>query len=204
MAELVVGVIFKPDGCAWCPLRMLLRNALLRDTLELDLLLGAQLENERPGAVLVVNNWRAQRLIYALANRYQIARGYRHVLVASALGMERELHAAVFAVLFAVAVAGIEEVLDTLGVEWDKTKTVGDEFVSKNRAVAFNLDQVDGDGWDLGQHDAAQRVGERDVGILEFELDADRVGLDIHVAFRHELPSHQLPGHCDNYIPARS
>lgn len=66
--------------------------------------------------------------------------GYWYVFVVSVFGMECEFYVVVFVVFFVVVVVGIEEVFDIFGVEWDKIKMVGDEFVSKNWVVVFNFD----------------------------------------------------------------
>ena len=110
-----------------------------------------------------------------------------HVLVAGALGMERQPDAAVLAVALAIALARVEERLGTLGVEGDQTQAMGDELVGQHGAVVLDFYQVDRDGRDLGEHDAAQRVCERDVGVGKLELCAYRVCL-----FRAALETRSL------------
>ncbi len=42
---------------------------------------------------------------------------------------------------------------------------MGDELVVEDGGVDLDLDKVDGDGWDLGDHHAPQRVGQAGIGL---------------------------------------
>ena len=54
---------------------------------------------------------------------------------------------------------------------------MGDEFVGENGRVGFDFDEVDGHGWDFGEDDAADGVGEGEVDVRKFEVDAEVVVL---------------------------
>jgi hypothetical protein len=56
--------------------------------------------------------------------------------------MKGEGDAAELAVLFAVAVAGIDDIVHILRVQRDETKTVGYELVRQHRCVRLYLYQV--------------------------------------------------------------
>lgn len=56
---------------------------------------------------------------------------------------------------------------------------MGDEFVGEDGGVRFDLDDVDGDGGDFGEHHAPQGVGEGEVDGAEAEVDAVRFGLGL-------------------------
>lgn len=53
-----------------------------------------------------------------------------------------------------------------------------DEFVGENGGVGFNFNEVDGHSWNFGEDDAADGVGEGEVDIGEFEVDAEVVILE--------------------------
>lgn len=59
---------------------------------------------------------------------------------------------------------------------------MGDELVGKNGSVGFDFDEVDGHGWDFSEDDAADGVGEGEVDVGEFEVDAEVVVLWIGLA----------------------
>ena len=54
---------------------------------------------------------------------------------------------------------------------------MSEEFIGEDGGDFFNFDEVDGDGWDLGEHYSAQGVGEGEVDGAEFEIDAVWFGL---------------------------
>lgn len=175
-----MGVILESNRRRGCPLGVLLCNALFGNTCELDLLSRPQLEKEWTVAVRVGNHRRADDLVYAVASRDQITGHDRHVVVAaraSALGVKSQGHRTPLAMLLAVAVARVVEMLDAFSIEWDQAQTVGDELVSQYGAILFDLDQIDSDCGDLGEHNTPQGVGKRDISVGKFELDAHRVGL---------------------------
>ena len=93
--------------------------------------------------------------------------------------MEGESDGAELAVGVAVfAVAGVgEEGGAVQAVERDEAESVGDELVGEDGGVCYNVDKVDGEGGDLGEHGAAEGVGEGEGGGLEDEVDAVLFGL---------------------------
>ena len=56
------------------------------------------------------------------------------------------------------------------GGERDEPQAVGDELVVEDGGVNLDLDEIDGDGWDFGDHDAAEGIGHAGVGVAELEL----------------------------------
>lgn len=92
--------------------------------------------------------------------------------------MQVEGHTASSTVLVAVAVARVRHLLEAAGVEGDQAQAVGDELVGQHRGVDVEVDQVNGDSGDFGLDDATQRVGEREVDIIELEIDVNGIGLE--------------------------
>lgn len=78
--------------------------------------------------------------------------------------------------VFTVAGVG-EEGGAVEAVERDETEAVGDELVRQDGGVGYDVDEVDGEGGDLGEHGAAERVGEGEGGGLQDEVDAVLFGL---------------------------
>ena len=85
--------------------------------------------------------------------------------------MQSQCDTAVFAVLFAVAVAGVVELVDSLAVEGNESQSVRNEFVGKNGCVGFDLDKVNSDGWHLGLDNSSQPISEREVRPGQLEVD---------------------------------
>lgn len=54
-----------------------------------------------------------------------------------------------------------------------------DELVSEDTGVGFDFDKVDGHGRDFGKDNAADGVGEGEVNVGEFEVDAEVVILHV-------------------------
>lgn len=79
--------------------------------------------------------------------------------------MQGEYDTAVFAVLLAVAIAGVEDIVNLLRVQGDKTETVGDEFVCQYGGVGFDFDKVDSHGGYFGKDDSAERIGKGQINI---------------------------------------
>lgn len=52
-----------------------------------------------------------------------------------------------------------------------------DEFVGEDGGVGFDFDEVNGHGWDFGEDDATDGVGEGEVDVGELEVDAEVVVL---------------------------
>jgi hypothetical protein len=101
-----------------------------------------------------------------------------HDLVAGAACVQGERDAAACAMVLTFAVARVLDVLIAVfRVEGDEADAVGEEFVGEDGGVFFYFDEVDGDGWDFGEHYSAQGVGEGEVDGAEFEVDAIGFGL---------------------------
>ena len=85
-----------------------------------------------------------------------------------------------------LAVPGVGEECGAVeAVERDKAEAVGDELVGENGSVGYDVDKVDSEGGDLGEHGAAKGVGKGEGGGLQDEIDAVLFGLLLHVsAFR--------------------
>lgn len=96
--------------------------------------------------------------------------------------MQRKLYAAVIAILLAVAVSGVKQAVDVLGLEGNQTQAMGNELVSEDRCVGLDFDQVDGDHRDFGLDNATQRVGEGKVAVREIKVDVDVISLTMRPA----------------------
>ena len=57
-----------------------------------------------------------------------------------------------------------------LAGERDETQAMSDELVVEDGGVDLDLDEVDRDGGDFGDHDAAEGVGHGYVGVAKLEL----------------------------------
>lgn len=68
-----------------------------------------------------------------------------------------------FAVLFAVAVARVVELVDARGIERNETESMSDELIGENGTVHLDFDEIDGDGRDFGLDHAAKGVGEGEI-----------------------------------------
>ena len=150
MPQFVIRIILKPNRGSRRPLRMFLRDPLLRHTLHLDLLALPQLAHHRSHPGLIRNDRVPDPLVRPGLHDDEIARIHLHDLVARAFRAHLEGDGAVLAVLVAVAVAGVEDVFDLLGVQGDEAEAVGDELVGEDGGVGFDLDEVDGHGGHFG------------------------------------------------------
>ncbi|GER28989.1 HIT zinc finger [Striga asiatica] len=84
-----------------------------------------------------------------------------------------ELDGAVLAL--AVSVAGVTVAREAhghcaLAGEGNQTQAVGNELVVEDRGVHLDLNQIDGDCGDFGDHDAAECVGDTGVSVAQLEL----------------------------------
>jgi len=132
VVELIVRIILEANCGGGAPFGMLLRDTLLGDTVELDLLALAKLGNEYPIALRVLDDRIANVGIGTLRRYNEVPSIDLHDLVlGNALGVEREGHTAVVAVALAVAVSRVQHVLDVLGVERDQPQTVSDQLVGQ-------------------------------------------------------------------------
>lgn len=108
-------VILETDCRCGRPLGVLLCNSFLGDAGEPELLFISQLRDEWPLPLGVVDNGRSNPLIWAHGVDDKIASINLHDFTMSgALGMQSELNAAVFAILLAVAVAGVDDIIGAL------------------------------------------------------------------------------------------
>lgn len=79
--------------------------------------------------------------------------------------MQAQGNRAQFAVTFAVAVAGVYDIVNVLGVQRDESEAMGEEFVSEDRGVGFDFDNVNGHDGDFCEHHATERVGKGEVNV---------------------------------------
>lgn len=138
---------------------MLLSNALLRNARKLELLVLAQLRNQAAKSLGVHNDGLPNQTRMTTVDD-QISGVDLHNLVARTSRVEGQRDATVLAVLFAVTVTGEVEFVYTLCVQRDETQSMGDKFVGKDRAVYFDLDQINSDRGNFGLDDSPYRVGE--------------------------------------------
>lgn len=85
-----------------------------------------------------------------------------------------------------IAVAGVAVTREAHGhsavaSERNEAEAVGDELVGEDGGIGFDLDEIDGDGGDLGDHHAPKRVGDADIGVAKLEF--------------HEVVSHFANSH---------
>lgn len=92
--------------------------------------------------------------------------------------MQSKGHTTLLAVLFAIAVPRVIELVYALGIERNKPQSVRDEFIGENRGVDLNFDQIDGDCGHLCLDYSAYGVGEGEVCLGEREVDARAIGLE--------------------------
>jgi hypothetical protein len=85
--------------------------------------------------------------------------------------MESESDAAKFAILFTVAISRIDDVVHILRVERDETKAMGYELVRQHRCICLYLHQVYCHCGDLSKDSSTQGIREREVNVLQFEID---------------------------------
>lgn len=115
MTQVVVRVILEPDRRSGCPLGVLLCNSLLGDAGEPELLSISQLRNERSLTLGVVDYRRSNPLIRAHRVNDKVASVHFHdFAMGCAFGVQGELDAAIFAILLAVAVAGVNDIVGAL------------------------------------------------------------------------------------------
>lgn len=85
--------------------------------------------------------------------------------------MKGELDAALLAVLFAFAIARVDDIVGIFRVQRYQTKSMSDELISQNTAILLNLNEVDGDRGHLGLDDSAQRIREGKVDVGEVKIN---------------------------------
>lgn len=108
-------VILEPDRCCGRPLGVLLCNSLLGNAGEPELLSITQLCDERPLTLGVVDDGRSNPLIRAHGVDDKVASvNFHNFAMSGALGMQGELDAAIFAILLAVAVASVNDIVGAL------------------------------------------------------------------------------------------
>ena len=177
MPQFVIRIILKPHSRRRRPLRMFLSNSFLRHTLHLDLLPLPQLANHRSQPRFICNDRVAHPLIRPGFYDDQVPRIHLHDLVSRTFRAHLERDRAILAVLVAVAVAGVEDVFNLLGVQGNETQAVGDELISQDGGIGFDLDEVDRHGGYFGKDSAPQGVGEGEVRVGKDEIYEVRAGL---------------------------
>ncbi|GAV81674.1 hypothetical protein CFOL_v3_25128 [Cephalotus follicularis] len=94
-------------------------------------------------------------------------------LVSQTLSSEVKLDGAEFALavsITSVAVSREAHAHCALACQRYEAEPVGDELVVENRRIHLDLDEVDGDRWDLGDHDTPERVCHGRVRLPELEF----------------------------------
>ena len=170
-------VVLEADGGGGHPLGMLLRDAFFGNAGDVDLLAPVELAEEHAVALGVGDDRGADGLVGALGVDDEVAGVDVHVLIAGALDVQGELDAAVLAVLLAVAVARVQDRVELDRVERDQAEAVREDFIGHSAGVLVDLDQVDGQSRDLGDHDAAERVHHVKLDVACLEVDRVVVGL---------------------------
>ena len=82
-----------------------------------------------------------------------------------------------FTVLIAVAVAGIQDVLDRFAIEGNEAKAVGDEFVREDRSVGLDFYKVDCHRGDFSENCTAKGICKGKGDVCEGEVDMGGGGL---------------------------
>lgn len=129
MLEFIMRIIFKSNRTCRRPLRMFLRNALLCDTLHPQFLPFSQLAYNTAQPSRVRNDWRPHPLIGSRFGHNQIPCIHLHNLVTSTSGMKSQSNTAVLAILLTLAVTGIDDVFDLLGVEGYEAEAMCNELI---------------------------------------------------------------------------
>lgn len=94
-------------------------------------------------------------------------------LIGNAFGAKMELNGAELALTVTVASVTVTREAHRHGAfagERDETEAMGNELVVKDGGVYFDFDEVNSDGGDLGDHDAAEGIGHGGIGIAKLKL----------------------------------
>ena len=180
MAQFVVGVVFEPDRRRGRPLCVLFCDSHLGDAVQFQFLATPQLRDQWPVPIWISYHGVSEDLISSITSRdNKVTCKNHHGTWARAFRVKRQCDRAKLTVGVAVfAVAGVgEEGGAVEAVERDEAEAVGDELIGQDGGVGYDVDEVDGEGWDLGEHGAAERVGEGKGGGLQDEFDAVLFGL---------------------------
>lgn len=168
--QLVVRVILEADGSGGRPLGVLFCDALLGDALHAQLLALPQLADDGSQALGIGDDRVSHPLVGAHVVDDQVARVYLHDLISGAARVQGQRDAAQLAVLVALAVARVHDVVDVFGDQRDQAQAVANEFVRQHRRVGLNLDQVNRHRGHLGEDSPADGVGEGEVDVLQLEI----------------------------------
>lgn len=172
MAQVIVRVILEAHGGSRRPLCMFLCSTLLCQTSQLDLLALPQLANQGSLSLGISDDRVSDCVVHPLALNNQVPCIDSHDATATA-SVQGKRHAAANAVVIAVAVARVHEVLAAiLRVEGDHAQPMGQHLIRENGSVAFNLDQVQCNGGDLGQNRATERVGQSQIDGAQTKVHA--------------------------------
>jgi hypothetical protein len=82
-------------------------------------------------------------------------------------------------VILAVAVSCVIQVIAAVGVERDHSQAVCEHFVREDGGVAFDFDDVQGQGGHFSEDHAAEGVGKCEVHGAESEVNAEGLGLGV-------------------------
>ena len=122
MLQIIMRIILKPNRRRRRPLSMFLRDPLLSNTSHLQLLPSPQFTNERAQPLRIRHHRVPNPLVSPLPADDQIARMNMHDVFDGAARVQRECDAAPRAVVLAVAVARVLDVLVAVfRVQWDET-----------------------------------------------------------------------------------
>ena len=165
MLQLIMRIVLESHCTGRGPLRMLLRDALLCDTFHYHLLALPQLANHSTLPRLICDDGVSHPLIRPWLSNDQISRiDLDNILIIlRTLGIHHDGDGAIFAILIAVAVSGVENVFYLFGVQGNETEAVGNEFVCENGSVDFDLNKIDSHGWDFSKDGSAEGISESEV-----------------------------------------
>lgn len=102
--------------------------------------------------------------------KLQVIAGDIHGVISSALDIHCEDNVHEHVLLIIVGVIGASKLSNTPADQWYETQPVSYELVIEDGGVDFDLDQIDGQGWDLRKHDPTQGIGNAWIRIAENEL----------------------------------
>ena len=118
MAQFVPRVVLKSYSAGRCPLRVLFRDALFGYTFEVYLLPFPQFTNHDAKPFRVPYDRFPNPLVGSRLANNQVSCVHSHYVIASAFRAQGQRNRAVFTVLIAFAITGVQDVFYGLAVEW--------------------------------------------------------------------------------------
>ena len=158
---------------------MLLCDTFLRNAFHYHLLSLSQLADNSSLACLICDNGISHPLVWPwLSNNEISCIDLDNIFVIfRTLGIHHDGDGAVFAILVAIAVSGVEDVFYLAGIQRNEAEAVGNKFICENGSVDFDLNKIDSHGRDFGKDSPAEGVGEGEVYVGEGEVDVIGGGL---------------------------